>query len=59
MTNQAAKRYGMIGVKLIDDSKYGPTGEKFECTNIIGRVIHPERLKGIKEGDIIYIREVS
>ncbi len=59
VTNQAAKRYGMIGVKLIDDTKYGPTGEKFECTNIIGKVIHPERLKGIKAGDIVYIREVS
>lgn len=59
VTNQAAKRYGMIGVKLTDDAKYGPTGEKFECTNIIGKVIHPERLKGIKEGDIVYIREVS
>ncbi len=59
VTNQAAKRYGMIGIKLIDDAKYGPTGEKFECTNIIGKVIHPERLKGIKQGDIVYIREVS
>jgi putative methanogenesis marker protein 3 len=59
VTNQAAKRYGMIGVKLIDDPKYGPTGEKFECTNIIGKVIHPDRLKGIKAGDIVYIREVS
>ena len=59
VTNQAAKRYGMIGVKLTDDPKYGPTGEKFECTNIIGKVIHPERLKGVKAGDIVYIREVS
>ncbi len=59
VTNQAAKRYGMVGVKLTDDEKYGPTGEKFECTNIIGKVIEPERLKGIKAGDIIYIREVS
>ena len=59
VTNQAAKRYGMIGVKLVDDAKYGPTGEKFECTNIIGKVIHPERLKEIKQGDIVYIREVS
>lgn len=58
VTNQAAKRYGMVGVKLTDDEKYGPTGEKFECTNIIGKVIEPERLKGIKVGDIIYIREV-
>ncbi len=59
VTNQAAKRYGMIGVKLVDDPKYGPTGEKFECTNIIGTVIEPQRLKGIKQGEIIYIREVS
>lgn len=59
VTNQAAKRYGMIGVKLTDDDKYGPTGEKFECTNIIGKVIEPQRLKGVKAGDIVYIREVS
>jgi putative methanogenesis marker protein 3 len=59
VTNQAAKRYGMVGVKLIDDDKYGPTGEKFESTNIIGKVLEPERLKGIKTDDIIYIREVS
>ncbi len=59
VTNQAARRYGMVGVRLTDDEKYGPTGEKFECTNIIGKVIEPERLKGIKVGDIIYIREVS
>lgn len=59
ITNQAAKRYGMVGVKLIDDDKYGPTGEKFECTNIIGKVLEPERLKGMKTDDIIYIREVQ
>ncbi|MCG2728398.1 MAG: methanogenesis marker 3 protein, partial [Candidatus Methanoperedenaceae archaeon] len=59
VTNQAAKRYGMVGVRLTDDEKYGPTGEKFECTNIIGKVIEPERLKGLKVGDIIYIKEVS
>jgi putative methanogenesis marker protein 3 len=59
VTNQAAKRYGMIGVKLVDDPKYGPTGEKFECTNIIGKVLEPQRLKGINVGEIIYIREVS
>jgi putative methanogenesis marker protein 3 len=59
VTNQAAKRYGMIGVKLVDDPKYGPTGEKFESTNIIGKVLEPQRLRGINAGEIIYIREVS
>ncbi len=58
VTNQAAKRYGMIGVRLTDDDRYGPTGEKFECTNIIGKVIDPERLRGVKAGDVVYIREV-
>jgi len=59
VTNQAAKRYGMIGVRLTEDRKYGPSGEKFECTNIIGKVLEPQRLKGMKAGDIIYIKEVS
>ncbi|MFU8766700.1 MAG: methanogenesis marker 3 protein [Candidatus Methanoperedens sp.] len=59
VTNQAAKRYGMVGVRLVDDDKYGPSGEKFECTNIIGKVLEPERLRDVKEGDTIYIREVS
>jgi len=59
VTNQAAKRYGMVGVKLSDDEKYGPTGEKFESTNIIGKIIEPERLKGMQVGDIVYIREIS
>ena len=59
ITNQAAKRMGTIGVRLIDDDLFGPTGEKFSSTNIIGRIIDPERLIGIKEGDAIYVSEVA
>ncbi len=59
ITNQAAKRMGTIGVRLIDDGLFGPTGEKFSSTNIIGRIIDPERLIGIKEGDAIYVSEVG
>jgi len=58
ITNQAAKRMGTIGVRLVDDDLFGPTGEKFSSTNIIGRIIEPERLNGIKEGDAIYVSEV-
>ena len=58
ITNQAAKRMGTIGVKLEDDDLFGPTGEKFSSTNIIGRIIDPEKLKGIKKGDAIYVTEV-
>ncbi len=58
ITNQAAKRMGTIGVKLEDDDMFGPTGEKFSSTNIIGRIINPEKLKGIKKGDAIYVSEI-
>jgi putative methanogenesis marker protein 3 len=59
ITNQAAKRMGTIGVRLVDDDIFGPTGEKFSSTNIIGRIVEPERLKDIKEGDAIYIIEAA
>ena len=59
ITNQSAKRMGTIGVRLVDDDLFGPTGEKFSSTNIIGRIIEPERLIGIEEGDAIYISEVT
>ncbi|WP_048137113.1 methyl-coenzyme M reductase-associated protein Mmp3 [Methanosarcina horonobensis] len=59
VTNQAAKRMGTIGVRLVNDDLFGPTGEKFSSTNIIGRIIEPERLRGIKEGDAIYISEAA
>ena len=58
ITNQAAKRMGTIGVKLIDDDLFGPTGEKFSSTNLIGRIIEPSKLKDIEEGDAIYVSEV-
>lgn len=59
ITNQAAKRMGTIGVRLEDDDLFGPTGEKFSSTNIVGRIIEPDRLKGIKEGDAIYVTEAG
>ena len=59
ITNQAAKRMGTIGVKLEDDDLFGPTGEKFSSTNIIGRIVEPKKLIGIKETDVIYVTEAS
>ncbi|WNY27600.1 methanogenesis marker 3 protein [Methanolapillus ohkumae] len=58
VTNQSAKRMGYVGVRLADESMFGPTGEKFDATNIIGRVLNPENLKTLEEGDRIYIKEV-
>ncbi len=59
VTNQASRQYGIIGIKNEDDERYGPTGEKFHSTNIIGRVIDAEKLKSVSQGDIIYITEVD
>lgn len=57
VTNQAAKRMGMVGVKTKDDDLFGPTGEKFISTNIIGRILDMEKLQHFKEGDKVYIIE--
>ena len=59
VTNQASKRMGMVGVKAEDDDLFGPTGEKFENTNLVGRVLDIDNLKNFNEGDIMYIVEVK
>jgi putative methanogenesis marker protein 3 len=58
ISNQVAKKVGFVGVKLLEDKRYGPSGEKFEATNIIGRVLDPEKLKDVKEDDVVYVLEV-
>jgi putative methanogenesis marker protein 3 len=58
VTNQAAKRAGLVGVKLADDERYGPSGEKFTATNIIGRVIDLDKLRDVEEDETIYLLEV-
>lgn len=59
VTNQAAKRAGMVGVKLEDNDLFGPTGEKFGSTNIIGRIVDTAKLKNLKEDDVVYIIDSS
>ncbi|WP_340820783.1 methanogenesis marker 3 protein [Methanolobus sp. WCC4] len=59
VTNQSAKRAGMVGVKTTDDDLFGPTGEKFGNTNIIGKILDIEKLKHFKDDDLMYILERS
>lgn len=58
VSNQIAKKIGLVGARLVEDKRYGPSGEKFEATNVIGRVLEPEKLKGVKEGETVYVLEV-
>ncbi len=58
MTNESRKGVGLVGVRLTDNSEFGPTSEPFEGTNIIGKLLNPDKLTGLKENSIIFIREV-
>ena len=47
---------GMIGVRLGESDKFGPTGESFEKTNIVGRIVeNADYLKGVKTGEDVYL----
>ena len=49
----------MVGVRVVKNDEFGPTGEPFGGTNIIGTVLDMDKLEKMKEGNIVYIREVK
>jgi putative methanogenesis marker protein 3 len=59
ITNDSRKGAGLVGVRLAENREFGPTSEPFEGTNLIGWVIDTEKLKGLKENETVYIREVA
>ncbi|MCQ8894003.1 MAG: methanogenesis marker 3 protein [Methanolinea sp.] len=59
MTNDSRRGSGLVGVRTSENSEFGPTSEPFEGTNIIGRVHDLEKLRALKENQIVFIREVS
>jgi putative methanogenesis marker protein 3 len=58
ITNDSRRGSGLVGIRTTDNSEFGPTSEPFEGTNIIGRVLQPEKLSGLKEKQPVFIREV-
>ncbi len=58
ITNDARKGRGMVGIRLAPSTEFGPTSEPFEGTNLIGIVLDTAKLKRMKEGKIVHIREV-
>ena len=59
ITNDSRKGTGLIGIRRNPNKEFGPTSEPFEGTNILGTVTDPEKLDSIKEGETVYIMEVS
>lgn len=58
VSNMACKHIGNIGIRFVDNKEFGPTGESFGSTNIIGRVVGGfDNLKAFKEGDTVYVKE--
>ena len=57
ITNDARKGRGMVGIRLSTSTEFGPTSEPFEGTNLIGEAIDIGKLRRMKEGTIVYIRE--
>ncbi|ENN96335.1 hypothetical protein J422_02604 [Methanocaldococcus villosus KIN24-T80] len=55
ISNMVSRYKGMIGIRLEENDKYGPTGEGFDKTNIVGKVIeNVEHLKKVKMNDEVY-----
>ncbi len=59
ITNDSRKGSGLVGVRISDNSEFGPTSEPFEGTNIIGRILEPEKLKDYQEKEMVFIREAG
>jgi len=59
ITNQSRPHCGLIGVRLEESKEYGPTGEERYGTNIAGTFTGDLKglTDGLKEGDIVYVRE--
>jgi len=39
ITNMSRKNVGLVGVRFENNNEFGPTGEPFESTNIVGNII--------------------
>ncbi|MGC8935827.1 MAG: methyl-coenzyme M reductase-associated protein Mmp3 [Candidatus Methanomethylicaceae archaeon] len=58
VTNSVKKFAGMVGIRLSESDRFGPTAESFEGTNIVGKVLkNIGILSGLKEGKKVYIME--
>ncbi len=57
ITNMSRRQIGVVGVRFEDNDEYGPTGEPFGGTNIVGRVVKGlENLEKLKEGEVVYVK---
>ncbi|NVM53354.1 MAG: methanogenesis marker 3 protein [Candidatus Helarchaeota archaeon] len=59
VTNALRRLTGSIGIRLVENDIYGPTGETLEGTNIIGEVKSDLKvLRKLDTGDMVWFMEV-
>ncbi|MEM2124864.1 MAG: methanogenesis marker 3 protein [Candidatus Methanosuratincola sp.] len=59
VTNTVKKFAGMIGIRITESEKFGPTAESFDGTNLIGKAEGGlDLLRRLKEGSELYIQEL-
>ena len=59
VTNQVRPNAGLIGIRLVDDKTYGPTGEEGYATNIFGRFEDDldKFMSEVDEEQVVYFTE--
>ncbi len=61
VTNISRPQYGLVGVRLERSETFGPTGEHFESTNIVGKIMkNSESLLDMGGGKkIVYFKDIT
>lgn len=58
MTNDSRRGAGTVGVRAASHGEFGPTAEPFEGTNIFGLLLDTGKFAGLREKDMVYVKEV-
>lgn len=58
MTNDSRRGAGTVGVRAAPHGEFGPTSEPFEGTNIFGVLLETGKVAGLREKDMVYVKEV-
>ena len=58
MTNDARRGAGTVGVRAAVHGEFGPTAEPFEGTNLFGLLLDGGKFAGLREKDVVYVKEV-
>jgi UPF0288 family protein (methanogenesis marker protein 3) len=59
VTNMSRQHKGLIGVRLKEDKAYGPTGEEFDGTNLVGKIDLDKVKIDFNKEKSIYIKEMK